>query len=173
MVARLLATAALWVRIKTSLKNTKWATQRSGHHTLACQKNIRKKISKIHGQCCESGVFILDPGSEFFNPGSLLYIKEFKYFKPNYSFISSRKYDPGCSSRIMIFYRSRIRIFPIPDPGFKKAPDPGSGSATMHMFGIWYKRSRVVCRYRRLRARTSWSSTASRCIPATRARSVW
>ncbi len=25
LVARLLATAALWVRIKTSLKNTKWA----------------------------------------------------------------------------------------------------------------------------------------------------
>jgi hypothetical protein len=30
-----------------------------------------------------------------------------------------------------------------------------------------------VCGCRRLRARTSWSSTASRCIPATRARSVW
>jgi hypothetical protein len=26
MVARLLATAALWVRMQTSLKNTKWAT---------------------------------------------------------------------------------------------------------------------------------------------------
>jgi hypothetical protein len=36
---------------------------------------------------------------------------------------SSRKYDPGCLSRIW--------IFPIPDPGvFKKAPDPGTGSAT-------------------------------------------
>jgi hypothetical protein len=27
------------------------------------------------------------------------------------------------------FFPSRIRIFSIPDPGFKKAPDPGSGSA--------------------------------------------
>ncbi len=27
LVARLLATAALWVRIQTSLKNTKWATE--------------------------------------------------------------------------------------------------------------------------------------------------
>jgi hypothetical protein len=42
----------------------------------------------------------------------------------------SRKYDPGCSSRIRIltFYPSRIRIltfYPsgIPDPGVKKAPD--------------------------------------------------
>ncbi len=36
-------------------------------------------------------------------------------------FLSSRKYDPGCSSRIriLIFYPSRI-----PDPGVKKAPDP-------------------------------------------------
>ncbi len=34
--------------------------------------------------------------------------------------LSSRKYDPGCSSR--------IRIYSIPDPGVKKAPDLGSGS---------------------------------------------
>jgi hypothetical protein len=27
LVARLLATAALWARIQTSFKNTKWATQ--------------------------------------------------------------------------------------------------------------------------------------------------
>jgi hypothetical protein len=36
--------------------------------------------------------------------------------------------DPGCLSRIPDpdFYPSRI-----PDPGVKKAPDPGSGSATL------------------------------------------
>jgi hypothetical protein len=36
-------------------------------------------------------------------------------------FLSSWKYEPGCSSRIRIlnFYPSRI-----PDPGVKKAPDP-------------------------------------------------
>jgi hypothetical protein len=36
------------------------------------------------------------------------------------------KYDPGCSSRIQIFYPSQI-----PDPGVKKAPDPGSGFAIL------------------------------------------
>ncbi len=38
------------------------------------------------------------------------------------------KYDPGCSSRIriLIFYPSRIL-----DPGVKKAPGPGSRSATL------------------------------------------
>jgi hypothetical protein len=36
-------------------------------------------------------------------------------------FLSFRNYDPGCSSRI------RTDFFPFPDPGVKKAPDPGSG----------------------------------------------
>jgi hypothetical protein len=35
-------------------------------------------------------------------------------------------YDPGCSSRIQIFYPSRI-----PDSKVKKAPDPESGSLTL------------------------------------------
>jgi hypothetical protein len=81
-------------------------------------------------QCCGSGRFILDPGSEFFpsripDPNffpSRIRIKEFKYFNPKNLFLSSRKYDPGCSSRIRIL---------IPDTGVKKAPDPGSGSATL------------------------------------------
>ncbi len=63
------------------------------------------------------------------DPRSRIRIKEFRYLKlnPKKWFLSSRKYDPGCSSRIRIitFYPSRI-----PDPGVKKAPDPGSGSAT-------------------------------------------
>jgi hypothetical protein len=71
-------------------------------------------------------MFIPDP--TFFHPGSWIRIKEFKYFNPRKWFLSSRKYDPGCSSRIRIltFYLSQI-----PDPGVKKAPDPGSGSATV------------------------------------------
>jgi hypothetical protein len=52
------------------------------------------------GQCCESGMFIPDPGSEFFHPGSR---------------IQGQKY-----------FVSRIR-----DPGVKKAPDHGFGSATL------------------------------------------
>jgi hypothetical protein len=57
------------------------------------------------------------PGSEFFL--SIHPIKEFKYF--NKLFLSTRKYDLGCSSRIRIlsFYPSRI-------PGSKRhwIPDP-------------------------------------------------
>jgi hypothetical protein len=54
----------------------------------------------------------------FFHPGSWICIKVFMYFNPKKWFLSSRKYDPGCSD----FLR-------IPDPRVKKAPD--SGSATL------------------------------------------
>jgi hypothetical protein len=85
------------------------------------------KLLKFKNQCCESGMLIPDPN--FFHPGFLIHIriKDFKYFNPK-KVLSSRKYDPGCSSRIriLIFYPSWI-----PDPGVKKAPDPGPGSATL------------------------------------------
>jgi hypothetical protein len=63
--------------------------------------------------------------------GERIRIKELKYFNPKKPlkwFLSPRKYETGCSSRIRIltFYPSRI-----PDLGIKKAPDPGSGSATL------------------------------------------
>jgi hypothetical protein len=51
LVARLLAKAALWVQIQTSLKNTKWATYAKEWTTctLARQKNIQKqKIDTLH-----------------------------------------------------------------------------------------------------------------------------
>ncbi len=53
--------------------------------------------------------------------------KNLSIFNPK-NFLRSRKYDPGCSSRIriLIFYPSRI-----PNPEVKKAPDPESGSATL------------------------------------------
>ncbi len=38
------------------------------------------------------------PGSEFFP--SRIRTKEFKYFNPQKGFLSSGKYDPGCSSRM-------------------------------------------------------------------------
>ncbi len=101
--------------------------------------NIRYK------QCCGSGMFIPDPGFDFFpsripdpnclHPGSRILIKEFKYFNPPKKwFLSSNKYDPGCLSRIpdpdADFLPSRI-----PDPGSKRypIPEPGSGSATLHL----------------------------------------
>ncbi len=95
-------------------------------------------FANIFNQCCGSGMFIPDPGSDFFpsripdpnclHPGSRI-LKEFKYFNPQKStrkwFLSSKKYDPGCSSRIpdpdADFLPSRI-----PDPGVKKVPNPGS-----------------------------------------------
>jgi hypothetical protein len=77
-------------------------------------------------QCCGSGVFIPDP--IFFHPGSRIRIFPSRIPDPKKSFPSSRKYDPGCSSRI------RILIFNhIPDTGVQKAPDPGSGSATLSL----------------------------------------
>ncbi len=65
-----------------------------------------------------------DPGSELSKNLSIL--------TPKKSFLSSRKYDPGCSSRIrmLTFYPSRI-----PDPGVKKAPDPGSAT----LYANWKK----------------------------------
>ncbi len=82
-------------------------------------------------------MFIPDPGSDFFlsripdpnclHPGSRIRIK-FNPKKPKKWFLSSRKYDPGCSSRIP---DPDADFLPIPDPGVKKAPDPGSGSATL------------------------------------------
>jgi hypothetical protein len=62
---------------------------------------------------------IPDPGSSSKNL-SILTPKKAKIW-----FLSSKKYDPGCSSRIpdldADFLPSRI-----PDPGVKKVPNPGS-----------------------------------------------
>jgi hypothetical protein len=43
----------------------------------------------------------------------------------------SGKYDPGCSSRILIFYRTHPG-----SSGPKKAPDPVTGSATLEGWNI-------------------------------------
>jgi hypothetical protein len=48
LVARLLAMAALWVRIQTSLKNTKWATQAKEWPTQSSPpKKYKKALQKI------------------------------------------------------------------------------------------------------------------------------
>jgi hypothetical protein len=64
---------------------------------------------KATSQCCGYGMVY--PGYEFFS--SRIRVKEFKYFNPK-KIVSklSRKYDPGCSSRIRI-----LNFLPIPDPG--------------------------------------------------------
>ncbi len=50
LVARLLATATLWVRIQTSLKKYKNGRQkpRSGQHILANRKHIKKTDKHNH-----------------------------------------------------------------------------------------------------------------------------
>jgi hypothetical protein len=117
---------------------------------------IRKmKHEQVPYQSCASGILIPDlnflgyipdpkffhPGPNFFHPGSRIGIKEFKYFNPK-NCLSSRKYDPGCSSWILIFYPS-----PIPDPWVKKAPDPGSGSATLSVTvpNLLFSAFRIIC----------------------------
>ncbi len=98
--------------------------------------------TEAYAQCCGSGMFIpADP--KCLHPGSRILIKELKYFKPKKTkkwLLSSKKYDPGCSSRIpdpdADFLPSRI-----PDPGVKKAPDPGSATlltppSPLHFFGL-------------------------------------
>jgi hypothetical protein len=93
-----------------------------------------KAFDEPKNQCCRSGMFILDPGSDFFpslipypnclHPRSRVRIKKnLSVLTPKKWFLSSRKYDPGCSSRIpdpdADFYPSRI-------PGSKRhrIPDP-------------------------------------------------
>ncbi len=105
----------------------------SPHQERPC--HLRQGKNSLHcSQCCGSGMFIPDPGSDFFSipdpnclhPGSRIRIKELKYFnpkKPKKWFLSSRKYDPGCSSRhrMLTFYPSRIR-----DPGSRGQKGTGS-----------------------------------------------
>ncbi len=62
-------------------------------------------------QCCGSGMFIPDPN--FFHPGSAS--KNLSILTPKKLVSNSRKYDPGCSSRI-------------PDPDFLPMPNPGTES---------------------------------------------
>jgi hypothetical protein len=71
---------------------------------------------------------VADPGClsriSFSYSGNLS-IFNFKYFyPPKIWFLSSRTYDPGCSSRLRIL----VFFLPIPDPGVKKALDPGSAT---------------------------------------------
>jgi hypothetical protein len=80
------------------------------------------------------------PGSRILIFSSRILIKEYKYFKfyPKKWFPSSRKYDPGCSSRIRI-PNPDLDFLLIPDPGVKKLhpipyPNP------QHCFVTYYSR---------------------------------
>jgi hypothetical protein len=72
--------------------------------------------------CTYSLISVADPEClsriRIFSISDRICIKEFKYvFQPGKGFLSSRKYDPGCSSWIRI---------PDPNPDFLPIPDPGS-----------------------------------------------
>ncbi len=103
--------------------NTLWLwsdpvqSQKQDQGQIHWQKQDTRINSLANMQWSGSGMFI--PDQNFFYPGYRTRIKEFKYFNPKKLFLSSRTYDPGCSSRtrILIFYPSWI-----PGPGVKKAP---------------------------------------------------
>ncbi len=106
----------------------------------------------IH-QCCGSGMFIPDSRSQCFpswipDPNSFHHGMDPGSASRNLIILAQKywKYDLGCSSRIRIlsFYPSRI-----PDPGFKKAPDPGSATLPNH------------CRFIHSSIRRSWRPTPS------------
>jgi hypothetical protein len=71
-------------------------------------------------QCCGSGMFIPDPGFEFFHPRSRSASKNLDIFCPKKLFQSSRKNYLGCLSRIRIFPHPRSRV------------QKSIGSATLH-----------------------------------------
>ncbi len=120
-----------------------YSQKRNCAASLFPKQNYYVLSPNSYTQCCGSGMFIPDPGSDFFpsrirtvsipDPGSRILIKEFKYFNPKKAkkwFLSSKKYDPGCSSRIPD-PGSGCWLSPIPDPRSRgqkstqsRIPDP-------------------------------------------------
>jgi hypothetical protein len=93
-------------------------------------------VSRTHDskkQCCGSGMFIPDPRSDFF-PSRIRSVSiPDPHFNPKTTkkwFLSSRKYDPGCSTRIPDPDADFLSTHP-GQKGVKKAPDPGSEPATL------------------------------------------
>jgi hypothetical protein len=89
--------------------------------------------SNVADQGCLSRIqtfSIPDPGSKRFRIPVRIHIKKINYFKPKKLLLNSQKYDLKCSSRIRIPDLDPD-VLPIRDTGVKKAPDPGSGSATL------------------------------------------
>jgi hypothetical protein len=106
------------------------------------------------------------PGSEL-SP-SRNRIQEFKYFNPKKMVLSSRKYDPGCSSRIP---DPDADFLPIPDPGVKKAPDPdpqhccARGSWSQELWSLLRERAPPGSTDRGLRGTKEKKKKRSQCYP--------
>ncbi len=104
-----------------------------GHQNSGIRIRIDIQPKMLDPESMNTGPFIPDP--TFFHPGSELSPSRIPDPQKNLSiltpkkvnkwFLGSKKYDPGCSFRIpdpdADFLPSRI-----PDPGVKKAPNPGS-----------------------------------------------
>jgi hypothetical protein len=115
-------------------------------------------------ECCGSGMFIPDPGSDFFpsripdpnclHPGSRILIKEFKYFntkKGKKMVLSSKKYNPGCSSRI------RMLTFSHPGSRGQKGTQSrirNTGRIRINRLSNW-----SVKRPEHLRSASDWQTT--------------
>ncbi len=85
--------------------------------STSCKKCVAEP--ELFRQCCGSGLFFSNPN---FCPSRIPDLHQrIPVFEPKKLFLNSRKYHPGCSSRIriLIFYPSRI-------PGSKRhrIPDP-------------------------------------------------
>jgi hypothetical protein len=114
------------MRANIQAVSLKIQTLKSQNAMAQAMKVTKSSSSSNNCQCCGSGMFIPDP--TFFHPGSRnvvfpsrIHIKEFKYLNPNSQLGNMiRVVHPGSGSRMRI-----------PDPGVKKALDPGSGSETL------------------------------------------
>jgi hypothetical protein len=142
--------------IKRRKKNRHIAHRHRGVFYVVIGERIKNK--KRLKQCRRSWMFIPDPGSKFFHPGSRVRlsgsriqsqkdsgsrnksqkdsgswiwipIKEFKYFEPKKLFLSSQKNDSACSSRIRI-----LIIYPSRIRGSKRHLIPDSDS--QHWFQV-------------------------------------
>ncbi len=101
------------------------------------------------------------PGSEFFPSRIPDLHQRIEVFKPKKWFLSSRKYDPGCASRIrlLIFYPSRI-----PDPGSRgqkgtgpRIPDPDPQHWYFLTYRYFWCRTRRPIHKRRASPCSSWA----------------
>jgi hypothetical protein len=85
----------------------------------------------VDPECLSRIRMFSNPDPHLFHLGSRIPASnKLSILTPKNWFLSSRKYDPGCSSRIRILFVTHPGSR-TPDPGVKKAPDPGYGSATL------------------------------------------
>jgi hypothetical protein len=103
------------------------ATYDGNHDTFRCV--VSCSVADPGCKNIKIKMFFPDPSFfTFFHPGFRICFKEFKYFNPRKWFLSSRKYDPGCSSRIR---DPEILPTPDPNPGVNRHRIPDTGSATL------------------------------------------